>query len=326
MHCRFRGALRLGGLAALLILLSAGSVGMASRVRAADPESGELFFMLYPENDEKPYACVGKPFKGFFMAGVEKELSDSDPLAPLVPPEISVNTDTPKVGTLSQRSWTVKSGKVIWWTYTPTKVGDEDLLFDASIPKSSYKPITTETRFPVLNCQYRLSIHAEIRNTQGAIETNMFYDAEGHFDIIQKGRNSPFTFKGYGATSIQAFSDGTEGGVKCITSKPGEGTGNLHIEGSVDPSSSNINLTLRFSDTGSGVGQTCSKGDKTGPGMIRHIGFLPSGKTEGELTDIKFSPFGDNQELEINAFNDRRWVKGLNQGSMLITVVPVTSK
>ncbi len=321
MHRLFLRALRLGELAVLLILLGAGTAGMSAPVQAAESYDGELYFMVFPENDDVTYACVGEPFQGFFMAGIEKEASNPDPLAPLVPPEIHVNTDTPKVGTLSQSKWTVKPGRVIRFTYTPTKVGDEDLLFDASIPNSSYKPITTEGRFPVLNCHYKLSIQSQIDNIQGGIKTAIFYDANGHFDLLPQ-KNYPLKIKGYGETKFLATTNGTEGDVTCVTTEPAEASGTLEVEGQADPDNSLL-LTLRFSDTGSGAGPQCKKGNKTGVAPIRYYGWLPTGKQEGVLQELRFAVGGDSVTLGINAFNDRRWVQGTNSGIMLIEVEPV---
>ncbi len=320
MHGLIRQALRLGGLAALLVVLGTGTVGIAGRVQAAD-EPGELFFMVFPENDDVSHACLGEPFEGFFLVGIDKEPSNSDPLASLVPPEIHVSADNPKVGTLSQSSWDVKPGAAKRFKYTPTKVGDEDLIFTASIPSASYKRMTTEAKFPVLNCHYKLTIQSQIDNTQGGIKTAIFYDANGHFDVVPQ-KNSPWQIKGYGDTKFMATTNGTEGEVNCVTTKPAEGSGTVEISGQVNPGD-DLLLTLHFSETGSGNFPECTKGKNKGNAPIRYYGWLPSGKVEGVLEELRFAVEGDSVTLGINALNDRRWIQGNNSGMMLIEVEPV---
>lgn len=73
MRCLLHRALRFGGLAGFMVLLCVGFVGVTSRVAAADPDYGKVWFLLGPENDEEPYACVGRPVKGDFFAGVPQE-------------------------------------------------------------------------------------------------------------------------------------------------------------------------------------------------------------------------------------------------------------
>ncbi len=329
MHRPLHRTLRLIGLAAWIGLLCAGFLGVTSQVQAAKQNPGGLFLYLHPENDRVPYACVGKPITGTFRTGLDDIDSDvAEPLWQLTPPDIVVNADGPRVGTLSRTSWTIHSfNEEKYWTYTPTKPGDEQLVFKSRIPQNpSYATVTQSAWFPVINCRYRLSIHGEIKNAQGGIDTNMFYDAEGHFDLTKKNKDSSFVIRGFGVTSIEAFSDGTEGDVRCITSEPGKGAGSLRIQGESD-ASSNLNLTLRFGDTATGVPQTCTKDGKSRPWGVRKVGFLPSGDAEGVLADLEFPPLGGNLELGVGgAVNDRRWIQGATTGDLLITVVPVTSK
>lgn len=327
MHHALILALRLGGLAAFTVLLCVGFVGMAGRVQAAVPNYGNVWFLLDPENDEEPYACVGKPVKGDFFAGVEQDgSSDPDPLAPLVAPMMQVTTAAPKVGTLSERTWTVRSvGFMRLWRYMPTKPGDEELVFSASLVDDSNNKVTKSAQFPVINCQYKITITSEINNYQGGIHTYISYTAEGHFDVLRKSKNSPWTVKGYGVTSFLGKTDGTEGEVTCVTNKPGEGKGTFEVEGESEPNTY-IDLRLHFSDTGSAVGPDCKKKDKTGVAPIRYYGWLPTGSAEGVLEDLRFPTEGGSEQLGIGNFNDRRWVQGHNDGLMIIEVEPVENK
>jgi hypothetical protein len=323
---RFYGRLRrLGTLTLLVIVLCSSLTGIASPTQAG---SDEIFFSLSPEGNELQFACVGKSTEMFFLA----QLIDSgDPLAPLTSQEIRVvNAIPPSVGKLSQRTWTIpaRNAKLMRFTYTGSKPGREELVFDAAVldggePASS-ATVTKSVSFPVVHCRYKVTVHSEILNSQGGISTNIFYDGEGHFDLLPKEKGDPgpgSPIFGTGVAKVEINVDGTASRTTCVTTSPGKGSNNFLISGDGDPNTM-FNLTLQFGDIMTSVGQSCNGRAWS----IPRIGWLPNSAESGLVKDLQFSPKGDNQELPISAVNDTRYTEGANQGSMLITVLPEDAK
>jgi hypothetical protein len=331
-----RWVLRLGAFVLFAILLCIGAPGNASKVQAAQGPGGELYFDLYSVNNDLQFACVGKPINGSFLTGVQgNEPSAADPLAPLVPPEIRVTVPVdPLVGTLSKRSWTINSVNTFksWkFTYTPTKTGDEDLVFDAMLANSPNPVITKHASFPVIYCRYKVSIHGEFENVQGGIRSDFWYDGEGHFDLSPRGGKgyqdpgSGFPIYGTGIAKLEAYSDGTdELGTTCTTTSPGQGSSTFFIDGDGAPSST-LKLNFYFGDIITSIGQTC-RGKRTGAWGIPRIGWLPNSAQGGEVKDLTFSPKGESKDLDISAVNDTRFTAGSNNGTMSITVLPEVPK
>lgn len=310
---------RVAAFAVFAMLLCAGALGSASQVKAGEDAKTGLYFYLYP--DQVPYACVGKPIQMYFLAGVKQE--DSGPLASLVPPEIRVTALDPLVGKLSKRSWTInRFDTAKRFTYTPTKTGDETLIFYIDTPGGQLDQTLT---FPVIYCRYRVSIHSEIQNIQGGIHTNIFYDGQGRLDVSRNDGDSGWTISGYGTTTFEGYSDGTEGDLTCVTTSPGKGAGTFWIDGDGDPSAK-LKPVFHFTDIGAGVGLACKNKKGAQTGSVPRIGWLPNAGQSGVLTDLAFNPKGDNRDLDISQFNDTRWTDGANQGNMLITIVPETSQ
>lgn len=309
----------------LLILAAAfylGASETAAPVEASDDQGASTFFALFP--DEIVYACVGKPIKMLFYVGVEE--ADLGPLASLNPPDIQVLADQPVLGTLSSREWRIRSNfKQQVFTYTPTKTGIEHLSIYVNNPK---RVATQERVFPIIYCKYKISIHSEIQNQQaakGAITSNIFYDGEGHLDISKEKGSSKYTLRGYGTTTFEAYSDGTEGGMTCVTTSPGKASGTFYVDGEGDPTEYLL-PTFHFDDVGAAVGIFCSNKKGSQPGTIPRLAWLPNAAQSGVIKGLRFKVAGDNKDLGIGEFNDLRWLQGSNSGDMLITITPEMSK
>ncbi len=262
---------------------------------------GGLVFELYPSKNEVKYACVGKPVQGWWTVSTEMDTSLSNPLAPLVPFQIQVWSTPPLIGKLSKDSWSIRNTAASkTFTYTPTKTGDEHLIFNAWILDSSPAPLARSIDLTVVNCRYRVDIHAEIQNIQGSINSNIFYDGTGFMDLVPN-KDSTWTIKGRGTTQLEEYVDGTEGDVTCVTTSPGTGSGSFYIEGEGDPSTS-LNPVFRFTDIQTSVGQSCNdrgKG-KTMPSSIPTTGWLPNSAGQGVLYDLQFSPKGESKDLPFS--------------------------
>ncbi len=323
-----RRVVRVGTFVVFAILLCLGSfAGMSQAL--AQQDSGGLYIDLYPSGKEVAYACVGKPIQGWFIVSTgATETSLSNPLALLTPSLVQVWTTPPLVGTLSKDSWTISSASATRrFTYTPTKEGEEHLIFRAWILDSSPSPLAKNIDLTVIQCRYRITVHGEFHNRQGSIDSNIFYDGQGLVDLVPNEKGTGWDIKGRGTTQLEEYVDGTEGDVTCVTSAPGKGSSSFLVEGYAVPSVT-LNPTFRFRDITTGVGQTCTdKGKgKTMAGGIPLTGWLVNSAENGMLWDLEFSAQGESKQLPISAVNDTRWTDGNNIGSMKIEIMPEAGK
>lgn len=318
-----RPILRVGTVVLCALLVCIALLGIAGRSQAR--QASGLSLDLYPQNQEIPFACLGKPLRGWFIVNaVTQEPVLSDPLKPT---QIQVTASPPLAGTLSSSSWTIQGSMGSkGFTYTPAKTGSEHLQFTAAVLNAASAPLVKSIDFKVVNCRYQITITGEIQNLQGGITSNIFYNGEGTLSLTQNG-GSGWSIMGRGTTTLEEYVDGTEGDVTCVTTSPGTGTGSFWIEGEADPAAK-LKPVFHFTDIRTGVGQSCkdSGNGKTQSGAIPSTGWLPNSGSGGVVKGLEFLAQGEQKSLDVSQVNDARWVEGSSTGTMQISIEPEANK